>query len=88
MPRVLICFVNRPVCMVRHCLRVSLKRTPEIRDHAIQIVDRLRMRIVRTTEKYRAGAKERLNVVRHVAKPLPNQFRDLRFPAKPREWGF
>jgi hypothetical protein len=85
MPRVFIGFVHRPVRSVRHCVGIVLESTPEVRHHAIQIVDRLNPRLCRPAQQHRPATKERLNVVRNVAESLPHEFGNLRFATETTE---
>ena len=55
---------------------------PEVAHEAVQVVHRFDLRRMRTTEQNSSRAKERLNVVRHVSEPLPDDGCDAGFAAE------
>ncbi len=88
MPRLLIGFVHRPVGMMRHGFRIVLQSPPEIREITIEVVYRFGLGRVGPHQQHGQRARERLDVVVHVATPVPHESCHARFPAKPREWSF
>jgi hypothetical protein len=51
---VLVCLVHRPISGIRNPIRVMLKGSPEVRHHAIKVVDGFRVRLVWSAEEHRA----------------------------------
>jgi hypothetical protein len=61
---------------------------PEVCDVRILVVDRLGSGLSRAPEQHGQAAGKRLDVVEHVAESIPDQVRDARFAAEPRERSF
>ena len=72
MPGVLVRFVDGVVRVLGDALGVVLQRPPEVRDEAIEIIDRFCVRRVRPVEQHCAAAEERLDVVLDVTEACPN----------------
>jgi len=68
-------FIHRPVCPVGGLVRRQRDRPPEVRQVAIQVVDCLDAGSVRAGEKDSQAAGERLDVIRDVAKAVPDEIR-------------
>ena len=83
----LVRLVYRVVRVKRHSIGIILKRAPEVRHHAIEIVDSLCRRVVRARKQDSARSEEWLNVIRDVAESIPDERRDFGFPTKPRLTG-
>ena len=84
-PRVLIGFIHRPIRIPGNHIRGILQSTPEICNHAIEVVDSFSLRQGRPRQQDCARAKKRLDIIRHVAKARPNSRGAARFTAEPRE---
>ena len=82
MARMQVGFIDRPVRMRCYCLRIRLNRAPEVREVAIQIIDRLDLRLMRPPEQHRETPRERLDVVGHVAERAPHDVGDAAFTAE------
>ena len=82
MPCVLIGFVDRVICMDRDGFRVMLQRTPEVCDHAIQVVYGFGARRMRTTEENSTGTEKWLHVIWHVAESVPDEMGDAGLTAE------
>ena len=77
-----IIFIHGPVRKLRHRVRVRPERPPEIRQQTVGVIHRLGGWFAGPRQQARARAKERLNIVRHRAKPRPDFTGDLAFPTK------
>jgi hypothetical protein len=82
---VLVCLIDWPVRVMCNGFRVCLKRTPEVGNETITVIDCLDTRIRWPTQEHSAAAKERFHVILHVSKAVPNKGRNFGFPAEPRE---
>jgi hypothetical protein len=79
---VLIRFVHWPVSMIRHFIGVRLERTPEIANHAVDVIYRFRVWFVRSGQQYCEASRKRFNVILHISEAIPNQVSHSGFSAE------
>ena len=74
--------LNFPIGVERYRFRVALKRAPEVRHHAIEIVDSLDAGLGGPIEQYRTRSEERLDVVSRISEAIPHDIGNARFSAE------
>ena len=80
-------FIHRPVTETRHVLRCELRSPPSVGDVAVQVIHDFISGRTRTRQQHGQAARERLDVVRHVAEARPDNVCGAALTSEPRCYG-